>query len=186
MGKFIGNVVGWLLTIITLGIWYVATSNTLRKTKVKVDESASGIDIALTKRHDLLKKAVSTVKGYAKHEAETLEKVVKLRQPAKSATIESKNEFAKAQAGALGQMNILFERYPDLKANTNFLKLQDQIQDVEEHLQASRRVYNSNVSYLNQKIVAFPTSFIAARINMAKLGFFEADESKRKDIEIEF
>ena len=184
-GAVVGIVAGVVVLIIVL--WYVSTMNKLRRLEVKIEESASGIDVALTKRFDLLTKMLDTTKGYAKHETETLEKVIKWRNgiPA-NATMEEKSEFASSLSKVASGLNVVVENYPDLKANDMFGKLQAAIADTEEHLQAARRLYNSNVSTLNSSIVTFPTSVVANAIHIQKKSFFEAEEAKRKDVKMEF
>ena len=175
-----------LLVIIVVG-WYISTMNNLRRLEIKVEEALSGIDVSLTKRYDLLTKMLDTTKGYAKHETETLEKVIKWRNgiPA-DATIEQKSEFASSMSKVVSGLNVVVEQYPDLKANDMFGKLQAAIADSEEQLQASRRIYNANVSSINTAIVTFPTSIVAKKINIQKKTFFEAEEVKRSDVKMEF
>jgi len=177
-------VVGLILIFI---IWYIATMNRLRQLEVKVEEALSGIDVALTKRFDVLTKMLDTTKGYAKHEAETLEKVIKWRNgiPAQ-ATLEERQEFANSLSRALSGLNVVVEQYPDLKADKTFSNLQGAIMDTEEHLQAARRLYNSNVRAINHMIVSFPQSWVAKRIGMEKKEFFEAEETKRQDVKMNF
>ena len=153
---------------------------------VKIDEAESGIDVALTKRFDLLTKALATVKGYAKHESETLEKVIKMRTPASNASLAEKQEFANATGQALNSINVVAEQYPQLKADTQFTSLQNHISDVEEQLQAARRLYNANVSAYNQAIIVFPGSLVANSMHLTKREFFEAEETKKADVKIEF
>jgi LemA protein len=173
--------------IIVVGLWYISTMNGLRQLEVKVNEAESGIDVALTKRFDVLTKLVNTVKGYAKHEAETFEKVTKWRAGLpKDLTLEQKQEFMSKMNDVQTGINVAVEAYPDLKAEKSFLNLQQNITDVEEHLQAARRLYNANVSQINSRIVTFPTSVVANMIHMAKKEFFEAEASKREDVEISF
>ncbi|TVP94247.1 MAG: LemA family protein [Acholeplasmatales bacterium] len=168
-------------------IWYIGTMNTLRQKEVKVEEAESGIDVALTKRFDVLSKMVNTVKGYAKHEAETFEKVVKWRAGLpKELSLEQKQEFQQKMDAVQSGINVAVEAYPDLKAEKVFTNLQRSISDVEEHLQAARRLYNSNVSLLNKRIVTFPTSIVAGMIGMSRKAFFEAEASKRADVDISF
>lgn len=174
-----------LLVVICIG-WWISTGNALKREGVKCDESASGIDVALTKRFDLLTKAVETVRGVAKHEKETLIGVISMRQPASDASMKEKSQFAGDLNKAFDSINIVAERYPEIKANANFTQLQNQITDVEEQLQAARRVYNSNVSIFNQDIIVFPKSIVANHLRLTKRDFFEAEESKRKDVEIKF
>lgn len=167
--------------------WYIGTMNSLRQLEVKVEEAESGIDVALTKRFDVLTKIVNTVKGYAKHEAETFENVTKWRAglPQKLSLAE-KQEFMSKMDAVQSGINVAVEAYPELKAEKLFSNLQASIADVEEHLQAARRLYNSNVSTINSRIVTFPTSIVAGMINLTKKEFFEAESAKREDVEINF
>lgn len=178
-------VIAVLIVIVVL--WYISTMNTLRRLEVQVEEAMSGIDVALAKRFDSLTKLLDTTKGYAKHEAETLEKVIKWRNGIpENATLSEKQEFADSLNKVASGLNVVVERYPDLKANTMFDNLQKSIVNTEEHLQAARRLYNSNVRIINQKIVTFPTSWVANKIGMAKKEFFEVEEAKRQDPKMTF
>lgn len=172
-----------LILIAVVVISIIVMSNNLNKALVKIDEASSGIDVALTKRYDVLTKMIETVKGYAKHEKEVLFDVVKIR---KGMTIEEKNEANKQMDETLSKINVLAENYPELKASENFKTLQDSITDVEEHLQAARRLYNANISSYNQMIVTFPISIIAGTKGLSKREFFVAEEHKKQDVEIKF
>lgn len=182
----------WIVLAVIAGIaliffiWYISTVNAFRRKLVKIDEAESSIDIALTKRFDLLTKLVSAVKGATKHERETLTEVVKMRQPARNASINEKQEFADNLTRGLNEINVVVEQYPQLRANENFLNLQNNTFEVEENLQAARRVYNANVSTYNQKVVTFPSSLVASWKNFTKREFFEAEASKRADVVFDF
>ncbi len=168
-------------------LWYIGVMNSLRQLEIKVEEAESGIDVALTKRFDVLTKIVNTVKGYAKHEAETFENVTKWRQGLpKALTLAEKQEFMGKMDAVQAGINVAVEAYPELKAEKLFSNLTASISDVEEHLQAARRLYNSNVSTINSMIVTFPRSIVAGMIKMERKEFFEADTAKRKDVEIGF
>jgi len=176
-----------LAIVLIVVFWYIGTMNNLRRLEVKVEEAESGIDVALTKRFDVLTKLIGAVKGYAKHEAETFENVTKWRAGLpKELTLEQKQEFMSKMDGVQAGINVAVEAYPELKAEKSFLNLQQNITDVEEHLQAARRLYNANVSTINSLIVTFPTSVVAGMIHMGKKEFFEAEVSKRADVEISF
>ncbi|MFP4078013.1 MAG: LemA family protein [Candidatus Izemoplasmataceae bacterium] len=178
-------VVGVLALIILF--WYIATMNNLRQLEVKVEEAESGIDVALTKRYDVLSKMVETVKGYSKHEQETFVEVVKWRnQQPKNLSVKQKEEFMQKLDLVQSGINVVVENYPELKAEKAFSNLQHSISDVEEHLQASRRLYNANVSRINSRIVTFPISIVARKIGMEEKPFFEAEMSKRADVDISF
>lgn len=171
-----------VVIILIFVIWYISTSNKLNRSVVKIDEALSGIDVALTKRYDVLTKMIDVVKAYAKHEKETLFKVIELR---KDMTMQEKNEANKAMDESFQKINVLAENYPELKSSENYKTLQQSIADVEEHLQAARRLYNSNVSIYNQMLVTFPTSSVAKGKGMIKKDFFEADEAKKEDVKID-
>lgn len=164
-------------------VWMICISNKLNRSIVKIDEASSGIDIALTKRYDILTKMIETVKGYTKYEQETIFKTVELR---KGMTIQEKIDANEKIASNLSKINLLAENYPNLKANENFKVLQQSIADVEEHLQAARRLYNANVSAFNQRIVSFPSSVIANLKGLTKRDFFVTDDIKKQDVNISF
>ena len=177
-----------VIAVIAIVAWYIVTMNWFRQTKVKVEEANSGIDVALTKRYDLLTKALASVKGYAKHEAETLSKVIGMRTGnINELSLDEKSKLNAQLSEVQRGINVVVEQYPQLKADTQFTLLQNQTADCEEQLQAARRVYNSNVSIFNQKRVTFPDSIVAKRIGFTKdLEFFKADEEKRQDVKFEF
>ncbi len=171
-----------VVVVLTI-IWFISTSNSLKTSIVKIEEAESGIDVALTKRYDVLTKMLETVKGYAKHEKETIIEAINMRR---GMSLPEKNEVNAKMDSAFSKLNILAENYPDLKASENFKALQLSIADVEEHLQAARRLYNSTVSSYNQRIVTFPTSLVASMTHHTKKEFFEAEETKKQDVEIKF
>ena len=189
-GAIIGIVVAAVIVLVFIIIvaWYISTMNWFRRTKVKVDEANSGIDVALTKRYDLLTKALAAVKGYAKHEAETLSKVIGMRTGSiKELSLDEKSKLNAELSQVQRGINVVVEQYPQLKADTQFTLLQNQTADCEEQLQAARRVYNSNVSIFNQKRVTFPSSIVANRIGFTSdLEFFKAEEEKRQDVKFDF
>lgn len=189
-----------ILAVSIIG-WWISTMNWFRRTKVKVDESLSGVDVALTKRYDLLTKLLSATKGYAKHEYETLVGVISLRgngekdggkelkssDDLKNLNLDQKGELNSRLNEVQKGLNIMVENYPNLKADSTFNNLMNQTGEVEERLQASRRVYNSNVSSFNQKRVSFPASIVAHHIGFNNdLEFFKADEEKRADVKFDF
>lgn len=174
----------WIIggVLLVLVIWFVATKNKLNQTLVKIDEANSGIDVALTKRYDVLTKMIDSVKAYAKHEKETLFEVINLR---KGMSIKEKNIENSKMSKNIEKINLLVENYPELKASETFTVLQQSIIEVEEHLQAARRMYNSNVSIFNQMLVTIPSNIVASMSGMTKKEFFEAEEVKRQDVKIE-
>ena len=174
-------VVGVIALIII--IWYVSVSNAFNRDIIKIDEADSGIDVALTKRYDVLTKMIAICKGYAKHEKETITDTIKYR---KGMSMEERAEANNKMTETFGMINVLAEAYPDLKASENFKTLQQSVTDVEEHLQAARRLYNSNISSYNQRVVTFPSSIVASTKGLAKREFFEAEDAKKEDVKIEF
>ena len=168
--------------ILIFVIWIIATSNSLNKSIVKIDEASSGIDVALTKRYDTLTKMMDVVKAYAKHEKDTIFEVINLR---KNMTTDEKIEANNKINSNLEKIYALAENYPELKSSENYNTLQKSIADAEEHLQAARRMFNSNVSIYNQKLVTFPTSIIANSKGLTKKTFFEAESIKKEDIKID-
>ena len=171
------------IVVVILAGWYIGTSNKLNRAVVKIEEADSGIDVALTKRYDALTKMLEITKGYAKHEKETLGEVINLR---KGMSIAEKQDANNKMTEAFGKINVLAEAYPELKSSENFKTLQLSVADVEEHLQAARRLYNANISSYNQEIVSFPTSIVAGMKGFVKKEFFEADEAKKEDVKMEF
>ena len=164
-------------------IWYTTTMNSLRRAEVKIDEALSSIDVALLKRYDTLTKLLDICKGYMKYEKETILETIKLRS---SMSMKDRNTVTNDLDQASNFINVVAENYPELRSSENFKQLQISIMDVEEHLQAARRLYNSNVSYLNQKIVSFPSSIIARSLGIVAQEFFETEDNKKQDVTIEF
>jgi len=173
--------------VLVIVFWYIGVMNRLRQIDLKVQEAESGIDVALTKRFDVLTKLLETTKGYAKHEVETLEKVVKWRSGIpQNATLKDKEEFLGQMNTVASGLNVVVEKYPDLKADSLFKELQVAVTNTEEHLQAARRLFNANVTQLNTIIITFPQSIVANAIHMDKRAYFEAEEKKRQDVDFKF
>ncbi len=175
----VGVIIGAIVFVLL--IWYISTLNGLRQTKVKIREAVSGIDVALTKRYDVLTKMVDVAKSYATFEKATILEAIKLRS---GMSMTERNKASEAMTQAAKELNFLAENYPQLHANENFRQLQVAIMDVEEHLQGARRAYNSNVSLLNRKIVSFPTSIVAGMAGITQEEFFQAEDSKRADVNV--
>ena len=177
-----------LLVLVVLVVFAVGVYNSLVKLKNKTQEAWSDIDVQLKRRYDLIPNLVETVKGYAKHEKGTLEKVTQLRSQAMQAT--SPGEKAKADNLLTETLKSLFavaENYPDLKANQNFLDLQTQLSQIEETIQQARRYYNGNVRDFNTKIETFPNNLIVGVLGFKKFDFFEvADAKEKENVKVEF
>src|SRR3989344_6709636 len=173
-----------LAAIVVLALWLMAIYNGLIRSKNRVDEAFSDIDVQLKRRYDLIPNLVETVKGYMTHEQGTLQKVTEARTAAMSAHQGGKSLAQQDQAenmltGALKTLFAVAENYPDLKASQNFLQLQDEISDTENKIQAARRFYNGNVRDLNTSIQVFPTNMIAGMLKFKAYEFFEAQEGER-------
>ncbi|MBS1499984.1 MAG: LemA family protein [Bacteroidetes bacterium] len=171
-----------LLGLLALLAFYaIAIYNKLVKLKNLVAEAWSGIDVQLKKRYDLIPNLVETVKGYAAHEKETLENVTKARTAAQQATtVEGQQVAEKNLNTALMNLIAVAERYPDLKANTNFLELQATLQTVEGDIEKARRYYNGNVREQNTLIESFPSNIVANLFGFVKSVFFELDNPAEK------
>ena len=184
MSGIIGMMISALIFfIVVIVLWYVATYNGIKVLDLKVQEGLSGIDVALTKRYDTLTKLLDIVKGYQKHEKEILLEVIKLRS---GMSMAERNAASTQMDQASNQIRLLAEAYPELKSSNNFVQLQNSVADVEEHLQAARRLYNANVTAYNSKIVTFPNSIVAGAMNATAKEFFEAEEAKRSDVKMSF
>ena len=155
----------------------------LRQTSGEIREADSGIEVALTKRFDTLTKMLEVTRAYARHEADTLGNIVKMRQ---GMNMTQRSE-ANSQMDVLrGKINVLAEAYPELRSSDNFRALQTSITDVEEDLQAVRRIYNMNVSQFNQMLVTWPDSIVGHIHGHKKQDFFKAEKDKKQDVAIHF
>ena len=172
-----------LVVILVAIVWYISVSNNIKTMELKVKEGESGIDIALTKRYDTLTKMLDAVKGYQAYEQQTLVQLVQLRS---GMTMSERNAANKNMDEVAKHINLVAESYPELKSSNNFVMLQNTIVDVEEHLQAARRLYNSNVNAYNAMIVVFPNSIVAGNIGAVAKPYFEAEEVKRQDVKMTF
>ena len=180
-----------LVLAIALVAWWISTSNKLVRVKNKVEEAWATIDVYLKKRYDLIPNLVETVKGYAKYEGDTLEKVVQARNIAgKAVTSEEKISAENNLSNSLRTfLNAVSESYPDLKANTNFLDLQNQLKLIEGELESSRRYYNGMVKSFNTAIEVFPSSIVAQRKgeDYKKRPYFELDSvEERQNVKVSF
>lgn len=185
---------GSIAIIIILGvlaviaIWVIAAYNGFVRLRNMVEEAFATMDVYLKKRYDLIPNLVETVKGYATHEAGTLEKVVQARNFAAGAsTIEGKIQGENMLAGTLKSLFAIAEAYPDLKANTNFLDLQSQLQRLEDEIANSRKYYNAVVKEFNTKVEMFPSNIIAGIFNFKRKTMFEVnDEAERDAVKVQF
>lgn len=178
-----------VLGIIALLVIYgISQYNGFVQLKNVVEEAFSTMDVYLKKRYDLIPNIVETVKGYASHEKETLEQVIAARNKAVSATtpeaqLEAEGDLNKV----MGRLFALTESYPDLKANTNFMDLQNQLQTIETEIAQSRKYYNGTVRQYNTKVESFPSNIIANIFNFAKKPLFEVtDAIERENVKVQF
>ena len=176
-----------LIVLVLLIVYVISTYNSLIVARNKVHDQFSQIDVQLKRRFDLIPNLVETVKGYAKHESETLEKVIAARNNYANAKTDAE-KLAASKEMSRGVMNImaLAESYPDLKANTNFIDLQNQLREVEDKISYARQFYNDTVLMYNNKVEMFPGNIIASMFNFTKEAFFEADEAERENVQVKF
>lgn len=188
-GTVIAIIIG-VIVLVLVGL-VIAIYNSLVTLRVRVEEAWSDITVQLKRRADLIPNLVETVKGYASHEREVFENVTEARSAVVNATSQGPEATAKAEnmfEGALKSLFAVAEAYPDLKANQNFLQLQQELVDTEDKIQASRRFYNGGVRDLNTKIETFPSNIIAGIFNFVKKEFFEVEDmaSVEKPVDVKF
>lgn len=173
-----------VLVIIGLVVFYgVTVYNKLVRFRTLVEEAWSGINVQLKKRHDLIPNLMETVKGYATHERETFESVTRARTTAIQAQDVKAQEVAENQlSGALMRLMAISERYPELKANQNFMQLQEQLGIIETDIEKSRRYYNGAVRQKNIAIDTFPSNLVANMFNFSKSPFFELESEAEKAV----
>ena len=170
-------------------LWIIIVYNSLISLKNQVQNSFSGIDVQLKRRNDLIPNLVNTVKGYATHERELFENITQLRTSIMNASNNSDvKELAKNDDMMTSTLKSLFavsENYPDLKANENFLNLQNQIARTEDQIAASRRIYNSNVMTFNSKIQVFPNNLVAQSLKFKEFEFFSIQENEKVNPDVQ-
>lgn len=172
-----------IVIAVIIVIYVIKTYNYFKSQKQEIEKQRSGIEIALTARFDILTKLKDTVTGYTKHETGVLTDVTKIRT---GMSISDLSAASEAQEYAFSQLRVLAESYPDLKASVNFVQLQDSVNDVEKNIQATRRLYNNEVSKYNSKIESFPSCVIAKKLNVQHEAYFAADCEKTNDVELKF
>ena len=172
-----------ILLIVLVGLFVIGLYNSLQRNKLNAENAWSDIDVQLKRRHDLIPNLVNSVKGYASHEQETLQGVTAARAAAVDA------DGVAAQAGAenmltqaLGRLFAVAEAYPDLKANTNFLQLQEELTSTENKIGFARQHYNRSVNNYNVATKTFPSNIVAGVFNLTEMDFFELDESEAEAV----
>ena len=181
---------GWIILaiVVILLIAVILMYNSLVSAKMKVDNAWSQIDVQLQRRFDLIPNFVETVKGYAAHESETLEKVTQLRTSwANASSISEKAELDNQLSGALKTIMAVSENYPDLKANQNFSELSEELRNTENKISFSRQFYNDTVTMYNEKLQIFPSNIIANIFNFKERDLFRTDSDEaRKNVKVDF
>jgi LemA protein len=169
--------------ILLIGLSFVLIRNSIIGSRNKVDEAWSGIDVQLKRRHDLVPNLVEAVKGYAQHERETFEKVTQARAAAMGASGPAESGQAEGMLSqALGGLRVVAEQYPELRATENFQQLSRNLSELEDEIQASRRIYNSNVQAYNTKIQVFPNSVVANSGGFTEREFFEIEDAADREV----
>ena len=174
--------------VLILGLIFVLIRNSMIGSRNRVDEAWSGIDVQLKRRHDLVPNLVETVKGFAQHEQKVFEQTANARADAmKAGTVEATQQAEAKLSGALTDLRAVAENYPDLRATENFQRLQADLNEIEDEIQASRRIYNSNVQSYNTKIQIFPNSIVAGMGGFEAREFFEIETAaEREPVEVKF
>lgn len=181
----LGIIIGAIILILI--IWFIATYNKLISLRNKKDDQWSQIEVQLKRRADLIPNVVETVKGYAKHEKETFEEVIKARNTYVSAkTPEEEMKASGVVTEALSKLFALSENYPDLKANQNFLSLQADLKDTEDKISYARQFYNDSVLTYNNKVEMVPSNIVANMTGFKKASFFETDEKDKETPKVSF
>ena len=174
-----------VLAVIVIGllVWVISAYNGLVRLRNLVQEAWRQIDVELKRRHDLIPNLVETVKGYASHERETLDAVVRARAAAVNpgSSVEQQGAQEGILTAALGRLFAVAEAYPDLKANQNFLELQRELAGTEDRIAAGRRFYNANVRELNTKVESFPSNLLANSFGFHRADYFEVEDAAQRE-----
>ncbi|MDR3364591.1 MAG: LemA family protein [Clostridiales Family XIII bacterium] len=177
-----------IVVIVAIVLAFVGIYNSLVKKRNTVEEAFSTMDVYMKKRFDLIPNLVETVKGYAAHEKDTLERVISARNMAQSAsTSEGRLQGEAALSGALKSLFAVAEGYPQLRANENFLGLQSQLADVEDDIASARKYYNGTVRIYNTKTELFPSALVASMFRFGRKPLYEiADTAERGNVKVQF
>ena len=181
MESAIKPVIVFLIAVLAIAFWCIRTVNDFKKKEIRVQEGISGIEVALTKRYDMLTKMLDAAKGYMVHESELFTKVIELRR---GMSVAEMNDAQQQIDSLSGKFFAVAEGYPELRSSDVFVELQRGIRDAEEHLQAARRLYNTSVTAYNTAIAMFPAKLMAGSRQPKE--FFVADASKREDVKMTF
>ena len=181
----------WIILIIVVLVIaiYITAYNGLQRAKIYTEESWSQIDVQLKRRNDLIPNLVETVKGYAKHESETFEKVVQLRNQLTQIPADNHEETVKVSNEITDSLKTIFalsENYPDLKANENFLKLQEELTNTENKIAYSRQLYNSSAAQYDQRLLTFPSNIVAKIHGFKKVDYLETPQEEKEVPKVKF
>ena len=173
----------FVIVIAVAAIYGVSIYNSLVRLRNQVKNAWSQIDVQLKRRHNLIPNLIETVKGYMTHERDTLENITKARSAAVDASsIGDKSKAESQLSGALGKFNLVVENYPDLKANQNFLSLQEELTSTENKISFARQSYNDQVLFYNNKIEMFPSNLLAGMYHFLKEEFFEIEVEEEREV----
>ncbi len=173
--------------VVVIAIWAISSYNMFKKLKVRIEEAFATMDVYLKKRYDLIPNLIETVKGYVKHEKDTLEGVVNARNKSLTAkTVEDKTMSENQLTQALGKLFALAESYPQLKADTQFTDLSQNLSSIEEEIAKSRTYYNAVIRQFNTKCETIPSMIIANLMHLKTKAFFETDTAQRENVKVEF
>ncbi len=173
----------FVVVIAVIAIYAVQIYNSLVSLRNQVKNAWSQIDVQLKRRHDLIPNLIETVKGYMTHERDTLENITRARSSAVDASsVADKSKAESELSGALQRFNLVVENYPDLKANQNFLSLQEELTSTENKISFARQAYNDQVLFYNNKIEMFPSNILAGMFNFIKEEFFEIEVEAERDV----
>lgn len=172
-----------LAIVFAVGAYVIKTYNYFKKQHQEIEKQRSGIEVALTNRYDTLMKLNKTVNAFTQHESDVLMNVTRMRKGMSAEELSGvEGEISKAFSGIAA----LAENYPELKSDANFIQMQETIFDIENTLQATRRLYNNEVSEYNSKLETFPSGFVAKKMKIKAEPYFQADDHKRNDVDLSF
>ena len=173
----------FIAIIVVVGLFFVSIYNSLVGLRNRVKNAFSQIDVQLKRRHDLIPNLIETVKGYMTHERQIMENITKYRSQAMDANTVGEKAAAEGMlSGALGQLRVQVENYPDLKANQNFLALQEELTSTENKISFARQAYNDQVLFFNNKIQMFPSNIVAGMFSFKEEEFFEIEDKTEKAV----
>lgn len=177
------SIIIFLVIIVALALFLISIYNALIRLRNQVKNAWSQIDVQLKRRHDLIPNLIETVKGYMKHERDTLENITRYRSQAMDAgSVGEKSKAEGLLSGALGQLRVQIENYPDLKANQNFLSLQEELTATENRISFARQAYNDQVLFFNNKIQMFPSNIVAGMFGFKIEEFFQIEDQREKEV----